>query len=362
MSHGFRYGWWMVKLLLLGLSACVSDVDLKLPAESDNSISIRGLLTAGDTTIVSVRITSLADAQNSGFANPVLDASVVLVDDRGRGLDIPMVEAGWYRRVVPATYPVMVGAAYQLSVATETGRNYLSDLETLYAVPTPERLEVDRYVKNVINDAGNIIEQEFLRFLLTTPLIDPVLGGRSFLKWDFLGTYRFIESAITGGLSSFPKTCYFFDNLNLQNSVVYNGRESAQEVLTNFFLLEEAYDYRFREGFYLSVAQRSLSRNAYEYWSQIDKVVDLSGNFFEAPPGRVEGNFRNVDQPEEEVYGFFYPSQEHIIRYYVPPVGDLIDRFCPIEASPSDSTVSALCLNCLDRQNSTTERPDWWEE
>ncbi|MEZ4989551.1 MAG: DUF4249 domain-containing protein [Saprospiraceae bacterium] len=361
MSRLFIYRC-LIAVGMLSLGACVNDVDLELPIETGVGLSIRGTLSVGDSTMVSVRITSLSDAQNSGFAHPVRDASVVVVDDRGRGLDVPMVEDGWYRTVVMGNYPVQVGRSYQLSVSTTDGRNYISDLEPLHGVPEPERIDVDQYTKKVINDAGNVIEQEFLRFLVTTSLSDPQSGSRSFLKWDFVGTYKFTESAISGGLSSFPKVCYFFDDLNLQNSVVFNGRESAQEVLSNFFLLEEARDYRFREGFYLSVTQRSLSRNAYEYWNQIDKIVELSGNFFEAPPGRVEGNFHNVDDQDEAVYGFFYPTQEKVIRYYVSPVGDKADAFCPLEASPSDSTVSALCLNCLDRLSSTTIKPDFWEE
>lgn len=362
MSRLLKTEYLVLAGLLLSLGSCVSDVDLALPVQTDSSISIRGALLVGDSNVVSVRITSLSGAQNSGFVHPVRDASVVLVDDRGRGFDVPMVEDGWYRAVVTENYPVQPGRAYQLSVATAEGRNYISDLETLHAVPIPERLEVDRYSKNVINDAGNIIEQEFLRFLITTPLSDPALGGRSYLKWDFLGTYKFTESAVSSGLSSFPRTCYFFDDLNLGNSVVFNGKESSQDLLTNYFLLEEPQDYRFREGFYLSVLQRSLSRNAYEYWNQIDKVVELSGNFFEAPPGRVRSNFRNVEDEDEDVFGFFYPTQEYILRFYLPPVGEEADAFCPLEASPGDSTVSALCLDCLGRLNSTTVKPDFWEE
>ncbi|MCB0629310.1 MAG: DUF4249 family protein, partial [Lewinella sp.] len=188
MSRLFIYRC-LIAVGMLSLGACVNDVDLELPIETGVGLSIRGTLSVGDSTMVSVRITSLSDAQNSGFAHPVRDASVVVVDDRGRGLDVPMVEDGWYRTVVMGNYPVQVGRSYQLSVSTTDGRNYISDLEPLHGVPEPERIDVDQYTKKVINDAGNVIEQEFLRFLVTTSLSDPQSGSRSFLKWDFVGTY-----------------------------------------------------------------------------------------------------------------------------------------------------------------------------
>jgi hypothetical protein len=350
-------------ILVLSLWSCLSEISLEVPETNSESIAIRGKLIYGDTSRVSVKITNVSDFTASDVPRAIEGATVELVDESGQRIELFMGEVGIYERIIPGsgTYTVEPGRNYQLSVRTPEGKTYLSLPETLKAVPEPDGIRPDTIRREILNDVGNLVNQPYLRFLITTPLTTTENGERAYLKWNFTGTYRFTESNLT---SPFPntRTCYFTDVLDLEHVVVFNGRESEQEILNDFLLLEEELDYRFSEGFYLTAVQESLSEGAYRYWQSAGEIVSLTGNFFDAPPGKINSNLYNPEDLQEEVFGYFYATQQDTLRLYVPPGPDPVRRFCPLEAAPGDDSVSPVCLDCNSRHESTLEKPDFWEE
>lgn len=357
---------WSILLggLLLGLAACLSEIKLEVPGEKIASIAIRGQLIGGEHPLISIKITSLSEFNASSVARPVSEASVVLIDEFNNGIDVPLRRPGLYELEIPAgAFPLEVraGQAYQLSVSTPGGKNYLSTFELLSAVPEPEELRYLSTRREVLNEVNNVIDREFIQFLLTTPIVSPQNGAPSFLKWDFIGTYKFPESTLASAFPPNTRTCYITERLNLENVVVFDGSQSGQDLLRDLVLLEEPFDFRFSNGFYLTIRQQSLSEGAFRYWEQIGKVVQLSGNFFETPPGKVSGNFFNPDDLEEEIFGYFYATEEAILRLYVDPGNDPPMPFCPLTAVTATS-VDTTCLECLLRAGSTLEKPAFWEE
>lgn len=325
---------------------------------------IRGVLKDTDTDVpkVSIRMSYLTDFVPSENPDHINGALVNLTDELGHAVVVPLVAEGLYELDIPGgSYEVEVhpGQAYKITVLLPDGRQYESTLETLYDVPSPESIDYLTEQRLIVNTAGNLVEQEFLKFLIDTPLRN-ALGKRAFLKWSFIGTYKFIETAENTPFPPNVRTCYIHEPLDLEHVVAYNGEENSQDKLSNYFLLEEPFDFRFIDGFYLSVYQQSLSEDAYNYWNAIGKVVDLSGNFFEAPPGKVRGNLRNIGDEEEEVFGYFYATQETIFRYYIPPARGQVEAFCP--TAGSRDFVPDVCFNCLSRAGSTLEKPFFWED
>ncbi|MCB0630589.1 MAG: DUF4249 domain-containing protein [Saprospiraceae bacterium] len=348
--------------MIIGLSACLSEITLDVPRNDKKQLVIRGVLKDGDTTGVTVSLSYLTDFVPSETPDYVVDATVTLMDESGNQVSIPMQQEGLYQLAIPyGAYELEVtpGRSYQLSVVLSDGKRYESTLETLYDVPAPQSVYYLTEQRIIENNAGNLVDQEYLKFLINTPLLN-ARGERSFLKWSFIGTYKFMESSVDSPFPPNVHTCYISEALDLEHVVAYNGEENSQDQLSNYFLLEEPFDYRFVDGFYLSIYQQSLSENAYNYWSSIGKVVDLSGNFFEAPPGKVRGNFKNVEDDTEEVYGYFYATQETIFRYHIPSARDRVEPYCPVIGDPD--TAPGICFNCLSRPGSSLEKPDFWED
>lgn len=359
----FRFGCLLVALLG-ALTGCLTEITLDVPPGAEEKPAIRGKLIAGEMAEISVQISYLADFVRFDIPQVVDDATVTLSDDENHLLEIPSKGEGFYQLLIPeGDYPLKVqdGHSYQLSVRLSDGRTYLSSAEVLYPVPTPASVEYEIETRRELNEAGKIEEQEFIRFFINTPLTHPDYAGRAYLKWNSQGTYQFTESSVNIPIPPPVKVCYIFEDLNLENVVTYNGEENNANELSGFFLLEEPYDYRFSEGFYFTLYQESLSPEAYKYWQQIGRLVTLSGTFFDAPPGKVRGNFVNVDDPSEEVFGYFYATQRAMLRMYLPPDTRRFSRFCPASVKPEEQDALPTCFNCLLKTGSTLEKPEFWE-
>jgi len=105
-----------------------------------------------------------------------------------------------------------------------------------------------------------------------------------------------------------------------------------------------------------------LSQGAFEYLEQIKTITDLSGNFFEDPPGKIIGNFQNINDPDEEVFGYFYATQTDTVRSFVSTTDYEARPECPGTGAVNDPSISRKCFDCLLEINSTTTKPDYWIE
>ncbi|MEZ4989549.1 MAG: DUF4249 family protein [Saprospiraceae bacterium] len=350
--------------MLVGGYGCLSEIFLEVPPGNSEALAIRGWVKDAEMPEVAARITKVSDFKVSDTPVPVNNATVSLWDGKGNVLDIPFEEDGLYRLLIPGNdrpLQILPGSAYHLVVKLPDGRQYESATETLWPVPEPRNMEYQIIKRIVKNEVGNLEMGEFLQFLINTPLLYTADGRRSFLKWDFQGVYRFTETNLTVPYPN-TRTCYFSEALNLEQVSVYDGNANSSDQLLRYLLMEEPLDYRFYDGFYLTTRQQSLSEGAYEYWQSLGEIVNRTGNFFESPPGKLKGNFRNVEQEAEEVFGYFYATQERIIRQYVPPLPERVNAFCPLSAHPDDETVLPLCLDCQSRAGSTLIKPVYWEE
>ncbi|PHN07921.1 DUF4249 family protein [Flavilitoribacter nigricans] len=355
----------VVSVLLLGqwgLLGCLTEIDLEAPESVTARTAIRGKLVASDQPYVLVEITNVSDYRAADIPEAVIGAEVLLTTDAGEAVLLPMRRNGEYYLDLNQPGPLSpdIGENFQLTVTTPEGRTYQSDWEPLRPVPTPAGITQVSETRMVLNNVGNTVEQEFLRFLVNTPITNPEDGTGAFLKWEFSGVFRITESTLDLPIPPQAKICYIREVVNLENVVVFNGNAGRTEQLESFFLLEEPYDYRFYEGYYLTVRQQSLSENAHQYWAKISEVVNRSGNFFESPAGKVTGNFRNVVDTEEEVFGYFYATEEITLHYRVQRGEKRIFPLCPTLVKPDADGVNYLCFNCLDHPKSSEEKPAFW--
>ena len=140
-----------------------------------------------------------------------------------------------------------------------------------------------------------------------------------------------------------------------------DGPAIKSTAIENFTVIEITPTWIFAEGYYLTVLQQSLTKASFEYWRQVHQLVSREGDFFEPIDAKVITNLVNIDDPTEEVFGYFYATEEKLIRTYAAPeIADNPRPFCPepimFGSAPPE------CCNCLSLPNSTTERPIWWVE
>lgn len=350
-------------VLISCFSACLDEIPLQVPAQNDAGLVIRGVVLNADTPYILVKVTNLSNFRPFEIPKPLRDAQVSVTDNEGRQLEIPVQENGDYKLLLDDSTFAAPGKYYQLSVITPEGGHYLSTEETMYPVPLPTDLYFEEVREPVLNSSGNINDERFVRVRLSTPVINPDGSGKSFLKWQFSGVYQFTEPyKFITLLSPAVKTCYFYEVLNPAEVVIFNGAEVTEDFLPDYKMFDTPMDYRFREGYYVTVYQQSMSAGAMHYWEQVHDLIDRSAAIYDPPPGRVRGNMHRVEDENEEVMGYFYASQQTFSRLFISPSDADVRRFCVDEITMDNwRDVDSLCFDCLRRPYSTVIKPEFWE-
>jgi hypothetical protein len=179
-------------------------------------------------------------------------------------------------------------------------------------------------------------------------------------------TFRTTDEGLTEPPSD-PKTCYVTESTLVNNVPSASGQNFAGQI-NDLAILQERLDARFAEGYYLSVFQQSLTRGAFNYWAGVGQLINREGTIFEPPVGKLVSNIKNIDDPDDEAFGYFYAAQQDTIRLFVSPeFADTPSVRCPVIFDTVDPNFDycesvPLCCNCLSADRSQLERPDFWVE
>jgi hypothetical protein len=116
------------------------------------------------------------------------------------------------------------------------------------------------------------------------------------------------------------------------------------------------------------VKQYSLTPEAYRFWEEISIQQSSGGGIFDPPPFRLSTNIHNVDDPSENVSGYFMVAHESSERWWFSeedlPYDADIDRGCALPPGNSPSRPITECEDCLrydgGASSITTIEPEWW--
>lgn len=358
--------------LIIVISGCLDTIEFDRPQTIEDGIAIQGKLVISDPSYIRVTIRKVFDFSSSARLINVRD--VVLSDDTGTSISLVSSQDGVFTREFLENDPDMsitFDRSYKIRVETFDNRVYESSLEGIVPVPTPTDLKVGRIQKDGINAVGDIVARDFIAFTIDTPLEASPNSGNTKILWELEGTYRVTDSPesystracrpirITNETNN--KTCYV--NISpLSNYVSLDGTNINQSSIEDFTVLETGISNLFSEGYYLTVLQQSLTESAFAYWSQVNQVLSRSGDLFEPPAGKIITNFTNINDPNDDVFGYFYATEEKPIRVSVPPrLADNPSSACPAPPSEGGQAPSDCC-DCLTLFDSTLERPVWWIE
>lgn len=361
-------GWsGLLAVLLLGMvSGCLDTIDIETPASNDESLVIQGKLVVADPSVVEVKISRLFNFTAEG-KRPVNAQSVVLFDENNNTINLEDRGLGNYALTIPANDPdfqVSLDKAYGIQIKTFDGRTFESAMEKASAVPKIDEVSFRIIQRDLINAAGTTNKVDFLQYSVSTPLSTSEATENVRLGWEFMHTFKVNDTPIDRNVDQ--KVCYVTENLNVTDIAVIDAAALTADRLENYSLYETMTSRVYGEGLYFTLIQESLSENAYEYFSQVAENTGRTGNMFESPPGKVVTNLRNLNDENDEAFGFFYVTQQDTIRQYVDPalVGSPAS-YCPPPQGllrENGSCADALCCDCLSVPNSTVLRPSYWVE
>lgn len=349
----------------LVFATCVREIDFKNDEVDKTLLVVSGGIYDSKGPF-RLRLSHPTDYDKRDF-EPVTGASAILTDDQGnqfvyKEIDIPD-QPGWYELSDMEGVP---GRSYTLEIRLSDGTAFRSRTQKM-----PEPLPVDSAEMRVvfledINSDGSIVKIPFAQVYAHTTLPDQPDGR--YLRWEGEITYIFNEFDTHNPFDP-PKQC-FITNFISSQVVAISAPESFQP---GTHLVEYAgrrsIDYSFDLRNCFSVYQRTIGKEAYEYWQRVQAVVEPTGTIFDVPPAIIPGNLENLTDPSRPALGFFEVGSSDTARIYTNrsdlpfDVIAYIQKFCSgvNPCDPNNNPKRLECCECLLIPNSMLEKPDWWE-
>lgn len=355
-----------VVVLLLGVAwSCLDEIELGVPKGTEETIVIQGQVVKGNPSRISVTVSRLFDFTASSV-QLVNVRTVLLRDDLGNQLDIPSTDLGIYEMRLSANdarFQIEEGKSYQLVVSTFDGRTYASTFESMEPLIKADSISVKKIAKEVPDGNDGFIERDFFQYDIYTGLGKFETQEQPYLRWVLERTYRLTDGSAF--IQAEPKTCYITQRVNVANIPLMDPGSITADRLDGVTVLEDLVNFFYAEGHYLNVYQQTVSEEVFRYWDNIRNVIERSGNMFEPPAGKITSNFENIDDPNDEAFGYFFVAQQDTVRIYVSPeLAGSPGRLCPPpnEMSQSGECPSGVCCDCLTEEVSTLRKPPFWVE
>jgi hypothetical protein len=300
---------------------------------------------------------------NGGINNPlnlvpVSNALAVLYNSLGESFQFHENENGEYI-IDKGIHKGIQGAAYHVEITLSDGKQYISLPEVIPAKNSADSLNYDFQLKETVGSYGIIFEKYFIRLFVDSYL--PDTDTTLYLKWDIEEVYLLTPRRVPGARMLNP-ACYITlipspQQVELFTTEGFSGREILDRQL-----MERKLDKSFLEKHYFNVYQQSITRSYYEYWKNIERLIENSGTIYAIPPGIVEGNIRSLDNPDESVFGYFSGKSTVInrVRTFGFDIPYYIVKECAYRKDKPLYQYPPECLDCLKAPNSTTDRPDYF--
>jgi len=308
----------------------------------------------------------------------------------------------------PNVPPRETGAAIELE--NEAGETYTfgedSRRSGSYFLP-PEILRLDVPYRITIRLTNGKVYQSSWEMFRASPPIDSITytregregiwiyvnshdpGNQSrFYKWSFSETWEYVTplyselEMVNGALvyrtqeinrcwkTEAPTRISVFTTASLSQDVVRAFPVHYVAAETNRLLL----------AYHIRINQQVLTREGYEYWSELARNNETNGSIFDPFPSQLTGNLTSLDDPKEKVLGFFGGGvTQSSSRFIYAGLGRLHecvlqDTLSLMELAESNLTIVkkieptpdqfhvALpeCIDCRLWGGGTIVKPDFW--
>jgi hypothetical protein len=281
----------------------------------------------------------------------------------------------------PGSFRGVVGREYTLHINTNnstiTHYSYESLPMLMWAVPPIDSLFHEKVVIKEKDEFSGA--REGSQVYLNT--IDP-LGICKFFRWDYTETWKFrLPYSVPNN------TCWITNNSNVIN--IKTTSVLTEDRISHFplkFISNETD--RLSVRYSILVNQYSLNEDEYTYWEKLQNISEEVGSLYDITPSSIPGNIFCVEDPGEQVLGYFSVSAKTSKRIYIDesflglinlysdcpsdtifgtnPIPNLNSSIWVIEdqlyAMPPYRIVTEkkFCADCTVR--GTTTKPGFWEE
>jgi hypothetical protein len=249
----------------------------------------------------------------------VKGATVVIKDDLGASHTLHEISARVYKSD-SLTFRGEVGRSYTLSIRTKEGGQYESEPAKMLEVPDIDSLYFGK--DSEIDEYGERHEGIRIYFSSKKPV-----DGR-YLRWAYEEWWKFHvpypksydyinEMNIIPILSPGNVICW---RHNLSDDIIIGSAEadmtSRIEKKPLLFIAADQAD-RLMMQYFIKVRQYSVSKKEYEFWDHLKQINEAGGDIFDRQPFQITGNIHRLDNPKEQVLGYFKVSSVRPASMYI---------------------------------------------
>ncbi|ODS82201.1 MAG: hypothetical protein ABS46_09515 [Cytophagaceae bacterium SCN 52-12] len=359
--------------LLLSVGGCIDPFN---PPEIDNTdtfLVFDGYVQANGTDTSWIRLSRTQNVHDPSAPVKESNAGIKVENKNGDAFVFlpapPSREAGLY--YLPPT-SLDVSQDYRLSITLSNGKAYESDWQRLSVSPP-----VDSVTYTVNGRDG-------VQIYVHTH--DPTNQTR-FYKWTYEETweyraplyslYEIIENAVVSRETDINQ-CW--SSFNATHINLFTTATLSQDLVRSHPITYiPASTGKLLHTYSIIVRQQALTREAYDYWTELARNNETNGSIFDPFPSQLSGNIRSVSDPKERVFGFFSggvtQSQRIFVREYLGlypicfevdtlPLGqELLETpYLIVGQVPESSSYIVAAPHCADcrLQGGTIRRPPFW--
>jgi hypothetical protein len=247
----------------------------------------------------------------TGITSGVSGATISIVEEGGKTTPMKEVSTGYYE-TDSAALRGEVGKTYYLKIRTGNGRTYQSRPEKILP-PIP----IDTFK---VGFNTNI--RETRPFTVTIKTKDPVEKGNFYRwKWTHYDSISLCRNTFTRndfGLFNVRTPCCqkCWDIVTCKECI-----DIGSDALTNGKFIEPTIarlPFESKKPYFIILEQYSVSKEYFLFWQTVQTQINNSGGIFDNAPAQIQGNLVNIDNPKEQVLGYFSASGVSLKPVYVP--------------------------------------------
>jgi len=350
MKRRLVYARVIVVYLTTIFHSCIVDYDPDHINSIDNLLVVDGMITNDVTSVRLTRSIMLKDEFKDEYIT-----NAQLTVERDDGIFYSMMEhtgKGFYSIKTGDLDP---SYKYRLNISLD-GKEYQSDF--LYPVITSE---IDK-ITPVKRGAGKPVS-----ITVSTHGSD---DQSTYFRWQYKEIWEFksslfaTEGELNGEWMRFnmdtPNNVYYCWGRDSSKTIILESTNKLSEnIISEKKLIEmEPSDERLSILYYIYVQQNQLRKEAFDYFSNIQKNIEQTGGLFSPVPSEMKGNIVCISDPDEPVIGYVEVSTTTIKEQFMP---ELINLYEPLEDTCGKNiTTESFPGYSLYIRGSSAESPSYY--
>ncbi|MEM6803021.1 MAG: DUF4249 family protein, partial [Bacteroidota bacterium] len=334
-------------LISHALSSCIEE--LENPSPEFTQLFINGQLSNSD----GLREITVSNINSFTGEGSPLEASGKIFRDGQDPLDLEVLSTGTLRP--PQGYMFEAGREYFVEISLADGRVITSEPQII--LPPLKTDSISFAVREDRNDErrpGEPIVFRKIEFFAHIDLAD-LSERQQYFRWVIDEAWLMI------GLGQ-GNICYVEESIRENPyQVASNTTPGAKVGEVKISVLDNPLDFSFEHEHYINVYTHSLDASSYDFYAKNLRLTDINGSLYDEIPGQIEGNLRNVDDPEEKVTGWveFFLADTLRLKVFGRDINALVPQQCDIAPGATPPLRCTSCVNVYGIE--TRDPPFYWE-